>query len=88
MSEQQLLPLAAAICVLLVVFRSEIMACWSAVKNLRAPAAAGGRGPSYQKAMLDLAGVRLRLVETESLSADAAAAIEKLTLALLAGSDK
>jgi hypothetical protein len=46
------------------------------------------RGPTYQEAMLDLADVRLRLVETSSLSKDANEAVETLTLALLAGSDK
>lgn len=46
------------------------------------------RGPTYQQAMLDLAGVRTRLVETQSLSKDAAEAVETLTLALVAGSDK
>jgi hypothetical protein len=38
--------------------------------------------------MLNLADVRLRLVETSALSKDATEAVETLTLALLAGSDK
>jgi len=46
------------------------------------------RGPTYQAAMLNLADVRLRLVETSALSKDATEAVETLTLALLAGSDK
>lgn len=45
-------------------------------------------GPNYQTAMGDLASVRLRLVRTDTLTKDAAAAIETLTLALMAGSDK
>lgn len=49
---------------------------------------AARRGPSYQQSMIFLANVRLRLVETSALSKDAAAAVETLTLALMAGSDK
>lgn len=45
-------------------------------------------GPNYQTAMGDLASVRLRLVRTGTLTKDAAVAIETLTLALMAGSDK
>lgn len=79
--------------VLLWVFRVDV---WYVVESLvgRAfsddgdHAAAKQRGPTYQEAMLDLADVRLRLVETSSLSKDATEAIETLTLALLAGSDK
>ena len=83
----------AAAAVLAWVFRAEV---WYGVERLIGWAAsddgdhpqAKRRGPTYQEAMLDLAAVRLRLVETSALSKDVAEAIETLTLALLAGSDK
>lgn len=43
---------------------------------------------SYQKAMADLANVRLRLLETKQLDDKVKAAIDTLTLALVAGSDQ
>lgn len=43
---------------------------------------------TYQRAMLDLANVRKRLVGTTGLDEKAKAAIDTLTLALVAGSDK
>jgi len=43
--------------------------------------------PTYQSAIADLAHVRLRLVQTEKLDEKAKAAIDTLTLALVAGSD-
>jgi hypothetical protein len=43
---------------------------------------------SYQKAMADLATVRLRLLETKQLDDKVKAAIDTLTLALVAGSDQ
>lgn len=42
---------------------------------------------TYQRAMLDLANVRKRLVATTGLDEKAKAAIDTLTLALVAGSD-
>lgn len=43
--------------------------------------------PTYQSAIADLAHVRLRLVQTKALDDKARAAIDTLTLALVAGSD-
>lgn len=48
----------------------------------------GQTGVGYQKAMLDLASVRLRLLQTKQLDDKAKAAIDTLTLALVAGSDQ
>ena len=62
------------------------VAAWTFRDQLRR--AAGSRGPSYQQAMVSLASVRLRLIETSKLSPEAGAAVEALTLALVAGSDK
>lgn len=45
-------------------------------------------GPTYQGAIADLAVVRLRLLETQQLTEPARAAIDTLTLALVAGSDQ
>lgn len=45
-------------------------------------------GVGYQKAMHDLATVRLRLIQTKQLDEKAKAAIDTLTLALVAGSDQ
>ena len=85
--------IAVAVAVLLWVFRGDLWyvaesAIGWAASDDHDHAPAKRRGPTYQAAMLNLADVRLRLVETSSLSTDAAEAIEKLTLALLAGSDK
>lgn len=44
--------------------------------------------PTYQSAVNDLAHVRRRLLQTESLDDKVKAAIDTLTLALVAGSDK
>jgi cytochrome c-type biogenesis protein CcmH/NrfG len=44
--------------------------------------------PTYQSAIADLAHVRLRLLQTDSLDDKAKAAIDTLTLALVSGSDK
>lgn len=49
------------------------------------PAAAG---PNYQAAVANLSAVRSRLVKTSSLTDEAKSAIDTLTLALVAGSDK
>jgi len=83
----------AAACVLTWVFRGDIyfvvesLAGWLfSDDHDHAPARL--RGATYQEAMLDLANIRLRLVETSAFSKDAAEAVETLTLALLAGSDK
>ena len=46
------------------------------------------RGPTYQEAIANLANVRKRLVATAALDEKAKAAIDTLTLALVAGSDK
>jgi hypothetical protein len=43
--------------------------------------------PTYQSAIADLAHVRLRLLQTEKLDDKSKAAIDTLTLALVAGSD-
>lgn len=43
--------------------------------------------PTYQSAIADLAHVRLRLVQTDKLDDKTKAAIDTLTLALVAGSD-
>lgn len=48
-----------------------------------APAAVG-----YQRSMADLATVRLRLLQTKQLDDKVKAAIDTLTLALVAGSDQ
>ena len=45
-------------------------------------------GPSYEQAISDLAHVRRRLIDTEGLGDPQKAAIDTLTLALVAGSDK
>lgn len=44
--------------------------------------------PTYQSAIADLAHVRLRLLQTETLADPERKAIDTLTLALVAGSDK
>ena len=44
--------------------------------------------PTYQASLAALAAVRLRLLQTEQLDDDRKAAIDALTLALVAGSDK
>lgn len=90
---QQIVAAVAALAVLAWVFRADVVYAvetlvgWAASDDGDEPPAKR-RGPTYQQAMLDLAAVRLRLVETSALSKDAAGAIETLTLALLAGSDK
>lgn len=89
----QVIAAAAAACILAWVFRGEVMyAVETAVGWLFSDDGdhppARRRGPTYQQAMLDLAGVRTRLIETSTLSKDASEAVETLTLALLAGSDK
>jgi len=45
-------------------------------------------GPTYAAAIDDLANVRKRLIQTEALADAQKAAIDTLTLALVAGSDK
>lgn len=44
--------------------------------------------PSYQSAVANLSSVRSRLVQTSNLTDEAKTAIDTLTLALVAGSDK
>jgi len=85
--------IVAAAAVLLWAFRGDLWyvaesAIGWAASDDHDHAPAKRRGPTYQGSMLNLADVRLRLVETSALSKDAAEAIETLTLALLAGSDK
>lgn len=46
------------------------------------------RGIGYQAAIADLANVRKRLADTSTLDEKAKAAIDTLTLALVAGSDQ
>lgn len=46
------------------------------------------RGIGYQTAIADLANVRKRLADTSTLDEKAKAAIDTLTLALVAGSDQ
>lgn len=52
------------------------------------PDHAAQSGVSYQGAMADLARVRLRLLKTKQLDDKVKAAIDSLTLALVAGSDQ
>jgi hypothetical protein len=49
---------------------------------------AAPRGIGYQAAIADLANVRKRLADTNTLDDKARAAIDTLTLALVAGSDQ
>lgn len=79
MTAVQIASLVAGVAVAAWTFRDQF-------KRLRLPAAS--RGPSYQQAMVSLASVRLRLIETSTLSREVSDAIEALTLALVAGSDK
>lgn len=79
MTAVQIASLVAAAAVAAWTFRDQF-------KRLVLPA--GSRGPSYQQAMVNLAAVRLRLIETSTLSREASDAVETLTLALVAGSDK
>lgn len=59
------------------------------LKRLPSPAPAPTRpGVSYQAAMVALASVRARLVETGGVSDEAGKAIEAITHALVQGSDK
>ena len=46
------------------------------------------RGPSYKDAISNLALVRKRLLDTDTLGDDQKEAIDTLTLALVVGSDK
>lgn len=46
------------------------------------------RGPTYQEAIGNLANVRKRLVDTDTLGEGEKEAIDTLTLALVAGSDQ
>jgi len=46
------------------------------------------KAPSYRSAIESLASVRSRLISTETLDDKAKAAINELTLCLVAGSDK
>lgn len=59
-----------------------------APSDLAAPTPPRPPHPSYQSAIGSLAQVRHRLAQTEQLSEDAVAAINILTLALVAGSDR
>ena len=79
MTAVQIASLVAGVAVAAWMFRDQF-------KRLALPVIS--RGPSYQQAMVSLASVRLRLIETSTLSREASDAIEALTLALVAGSDK
>jgi hypothetical protein len=79
MTAVQIASLVAAVAVAAWTFRDQL-------KRLSLPIIS--RGPSYQQAMVSLASVRLRLIETSTLSREASDAIEALTLVLVAGSDK
>lgn len=67
---------------------------WPQSKNAKEPspfgaaAAANGTHPSYQASLAALAAVRLRLLRTDRLDEPSKAAIDSLTLALVAGSDQ
>lgn len=86
------LQVIAAVAAIALVVGPNLSGLWTAFLSwLYAPTDDAGLkpiGPNYQTAMGDLASVRLRLVRTATLTKDAAAAIETLTLALMAGSDK
>jgi hypothetical protein len=64
---------------------------WKARPAILGPSEAAAKpphlAPTYQSAIADLAHVRLRLVQTKALDDKARAAIDVLTLALVAGSD-
>ncbi len=95
MSQETLLQIGAALLAMLVAFwpsvysAAERAAGWL-WRDLPGPSqpAAPRPGPSYEKAIADLASVRRRLVETENLGDAQKAAVDTLTLALVAGSDK
>lgn len=61
------------------------------VGELRVPppvdATTGRSRLTYQAALLSLADVRLRLVQTQQLTDETRSAIDRLTLALVTGSD-
>ena len=52
------------------------------------PSTGAASHPNFQGTLAALAMVRLRLLQTEQLDDDRKAAIDALTLALVAGSDK
>lgn len=81
MTAVQIASLVAAVAVAAWTFRDQL-------KRLVVVLPVVSRGPSYQQAMVSLASVRLRLIETSTLSREVSDAIEALTLALVAGSDK
>lgn len=85
MTATQIVALVSAVAVVAWTFRDQIERL---VALGRGREQAARRGPSYQQSMLYLASVRLRLIETSTLSKDAASAVETLTLALMSGSDK
>ena len=58
------------------------------LKRLPAPAVPARTGVTYQAAMVALASVRARLVETGGVSDEAGKAIEAITHALVQGSDQ
>lgn len=73
---------------LLLLFSPWVIA--QAVRLFGSTPAMGGpvAGVTYQASMADLANVRLRLLETKQLDDKVKAAIDTLTLALVAGSDQ
>ncbi|NBW19190.1 MAG: hypothetical protein EBR82_65565 [Caulobacteraceae bacterium] len=60
----------------------------AAVAFSQRPPAAQADGVTYQAAIADLANVRKRLVDTNQIADPVKAAIDTLTLALVAGSDQ
>lgn len=72
---------------LLLLFSPWVIA--QAARLFAAPGVGAPRaGVTYQSAMTDLANVRRRLLDTKQLDDKVKAAIDTLTLALVAGSDQ
>lgn len=76
----------AAVVLLWPQIRSSAVYAYSAIRGSAVSKASAG--PSFNEAVAHLAHVRARLLATESLGNDQKKAIETLTLALVAGSDK
>ena len=73
---------------LLLLFSPWMLAQAVRVLSRETPRAAKPQSVSYQAAIADLANVRKRLVDTNQLADPVKAAIDTLTLALVAGSDQ
>lgn len=89
-----MLQAAAAVAAVVIVAWPAVTAAWPRLKAAVTPpsgpqdAHVRPAGPTYQRAMLDLASVRQRLLATDSLTEPVKAAIDTLTLALVGGSDR